>query len=209
MYQTAYPTPIVSQDDGSLHDSLHGANIRRLMARRDLSLADVATAAGLDQRTVRSLIRDESRPHAHTLHKLAQGLGVEVDELFRPPRTSYDAAFDRAANPGVTRAIEAHPELFADWTEAEFDELYSRVAVGGELTEAGAKAAAEAMNRRRELMTQVALILESDQGPMLRDLVELLYRRATEVKEDGVIGDQKSVNSDRRSVEGRQSAWLQ
>ena len=55
------------------------------------------------------------------------------------------------------------------------------MAVGGELTEAGALAAAEAMNERRELMVQIALILESNQGDLLRELVAALHSRATTV----------------------------
>jgi len=164
-----------------IHRSQHGANIRRLMAEHNLTMADVATATGLDERTVRSAIRDRARPHARTLHKLAHGLGVEVDELFRESGSSYQAQFDRATNPAVTRAIAAVPETFAQWTEGEFDELYSRMAVGGELTEAGALSAAENMNERRELLSRAAIVLESDQADLLRQLIELLYNRATDV----------------------------
>jgi transcriptional regulator with XRE-family HTH domain len=147
------------------------------MARWNMTQADVVEATGLDERTLRSFIRGDARPHARTLHKLASGLGVEVDELFHDPR--QPAAFDRATNPAVAQVVHDHPEVFADWTPAEFDELFSRVAVGGELSEEGALAAAEAMNDRRQLMNQAALILESDQADLLREFVALLYRRAT------------------------------
>jgi transcriptional regulator with XRE-family HTH domain len=156
---------------------LPGANLRRLMARWGMTQADVVNATRLDERTVRSFIRGEARPHARTLKKMADGLGVAVDELLHDPGLA--AAFDRATNPAAAQIIDDHPQLFADWTPAEFDELFSRVAVGGELTEAGALAAAEAMNERRQLMTQAAVILESDQADLLREFVALLYRRAT------------------------------
>jgi transcriptional regulator with XRE-family HTH domain len=157
--------------------TLHGANIRRLMARLGMTQADVVQAAGLDERTVRSLIRGNAQPHARTLHKLAAGLGVDVDELFHDPRQI--AAFDRATNPAAAEAITEHPRVFAGWTPADFDELFSRVAVGGELTKDGALAAAQAMNERRQLMKQVAVILESDQAELLGEFVALLYQRAT------------------------------
>ena len=155
---------------------LHGPNVRRLMARLDLSLADVVAATGLDERTVRSLLRGTTQPHARTLHKLAAGLGIESDELFHD---SFEgaAAFDRRSNPAAARVVEDHPALFAAWSPAEFDELFSRVAVGGELTEEGALAAAQAMNGRRELLTQVAVILEGAEAELLREFVSLLYRR--------------------------------
>lgn len=162
---------------------LAGANVRRLMARWDMTQADVVQATGLDERTVRSFIRGDARPHARTLHKLASGLGVAVDELFHDPRQA--AAFDRATNPAVAQVVDEHPQVFAGWTAAEFDELFSRVAVGGELTEAGALAAAQAMNERRQLMNQAAVILESDQADLLREFVALLYRRATTLPDCG------------------------
>ncbi len=156
---------------------LHGANVLRVMARLGMTQADVVATTGLDERTVRSLMRGQTRPHARTLHKFASGLGVDVDELFQDPREG--AAFDRATNPAAARVVDEHPELFAGWTPADFEELFSRVAVGGELTEEGALAAAQAMNQRLQLMKQVAVILETDRANLLRELVALLYRQAT------------------------------
>jgi transcriptional regulator with XRE-family HTH domain len=168
----------MTQASAESHEQvLPGANLRRLMARWGMTQADVVNATRLDERTVRSFIRGNSRPRARTLHKMANGLGVAVDELLHDPGLA--AAFDRATNPAVAQVVDDHPQVFADWTPHEFDELFSRVAVGGELTEAGALAAAEAMNERRELMKQAAVVLESDQADLLREFVALLYRRAT------------------------------
>jgi len=161
--------------------TLHGANVRRLMARLDMTLQDVVEATGLDERTVRSIVQEGSRPHARTLHKLAQGLGVSTDELFQDPYRAGGNSFDAATNPVVSEVIQQHPELFTDWNDAEFAELFSRMAVGGELTEAGALAAAESMNARREVLFQAAVILESSEGDLLREMIALLYRRVTDV----------------------------
>lgn len=165
---------------------LHGANVRRLMARLNLTQAEVAQATGLDERTLRSILQEESRPQTRTLHKLADGLGVSVDELFRDPYQAdeIDAAsiaFDRATNPLVSEVIQAHPKLFKNWTTAEFNELFSRMAVGGQLTEEGTLEVARAMNERRELMFQFQVILESSEGDLMRDFVQMLYRRVTDV----------------------------
>ncbi len=165
------------------HDlrTLHGANVRRLMARLDMTQQDVVDASGLDQRTVRSILQGVTRPHARTLHKLAEGLGVATDELFQDPYHHVEIAFDRITNPVVGEVVDARPELFGRWTQAEFDELYSRMAVGGELTEAGVLAAAEAMNARRQLMVQVAVILESNEAELMREFVAMLFRRVTAI----------------------------
>ncbi|MEQ8211969.1 MAG: helix-turn-helix transcriptional regulator [Lacipirellulaceae bacterium] len=163
-------------------EMLFGANIRRLMARFDMTFADVVEATGLDERTLRSLLRDQTRPHARTIHKLATGLGISTDELFREPsRAAEQAAFDRATNPTAAATIEKHPEMFAGWTAEQFDELYSHRGVGGELTEEGTLALAESMNQRRELLNQAALLLETDQADLLRDFIGMLYERASAV----------------------------
>ena len=150
-------------------------NVRRLMARFDMTLIDLAQATGLDERTLRSLLRGNSRPHSRTLHRLAEGLGVSVDELFQHPQLADHARFDRSTNQAVAELIESRPELFAGWTPGDFDELFSRVGVGGPLTEEGALSAIEEMNAHRQTHQQVAVILESEKGEMLRTLVQLMY----------------------------------
>jgi transcriptional regulator with XRE-family HTH domain len=154
-------------------------NLRRLMARDGLTFDDVVQASGLDERTVRSVVRRRNNPHARTLHKLAAGLGVSIDELFRPVGRWSPRRFDRATNELVDNVVATHQEQFADWTEAEFDELYSRFGTGGQLTEAGVLAAAEAMNAKRDLWRQVSVILESGEAELLAEFIELLYRRVT------------------------------
>jgi transcriptional regulator with XRE-family HTH domain len=156
------------------------------MAREGLKFDDVVAATGLDDRTLRALVRARNNPHARTLHKLAAGLGVTVDELFRPPGRWSSRGFDRAANSLVDGVVARHTELFAHWSEADFDELYSRFGTGGQLTEQGILAAAEATNARRDLWRQVNAILESSEAELLAEFVDVLYRRATEPQqEDG------------------------
>lgn len=173
--------PAISPHSRTALGILHGANLRRLMVRLDMTLAEVVDATGLDERTVRSMLHGDTRPHARTLHKLAVGLGIDTDELFQDPYRTSQWAFDKATNPQVTIAIEQHPELFVDWTDADFAELYSRMAVGGELTEEGAITAATSMNARRDLLYQASVILETDQADILRELIGVLFRKVTGV----------------------------
>ncbi len=154
-------------------------NIRRLMARHGLTFDDVVEATGLDARTVRGIVRGTNTPHARTLNKLAYGLGVSIDELFHATHLAPPQRFDRATNSLVESTVAAHPDVFRHWSAADLDELYSRFGTGGQLTEAGVLAAAEAMNAKRQVWKQISVVLESNESELLSEFVDLLYRRAT------------------------------
>jgi transcriptional regulator with XRE-family HTH domain len=153
------------------------ANLRRLMAREGLTLESIVELTGVDERTVRGILAGRNKPHARTLHKLADGLGIPSDEFFQDPSLLAYRAFDRATNPVVDEVIESHQPLFAGWSQADFAELYSRMGTGGALTQEGALSAAEAMNARRELLDKVALILETHEAELLREMIDVLYKR--------------------------------
>ncbi len=147
------------------------------MAKHGMTYDDLVDASKLDQRTVRGIARAEKNPHARTLRRLAEGLGVVVDELFVDSASISTAGFDRATNPMVGQVMQCHPELFDDWTTADFSEFASRFGHGGALTEEGALEVAEAMNRKREILACARVILESSDGRLLEDFVNLLYER--------------------------------
>ena len=152
-------------------------NVRRLMAREGLTFQDIVEATGLDERTLRGLVRGANNPHARTLHKLAYGLGVAVDELFQACGKSPQQRFDQATNRVVDGVIHEHADVFCGWSEAELNELYSQFGTGGALTESGVLAAAEAINAKRALLRQVSVILESSESELLSEFVKLLYQR--------------------------------
>jgi transcriptional regulator with XRE-family HTH domain len=152
-------------------------NLRRLMARAGLTQEQVISVTGLSQRTVKSLVAGKSKPHARTLHRLAEGLGVSTDELFQKPSLLAHHLFDRRTNPIVDEVVSDRPELFDGWTEAEFAELYSRFGTGGQLTACGAADVVQAMNRNRDVHRMVALLLESGEAELLAGFVRLLYQK--------------------------------
>lgn len=154
-------------------------NLRRLMAKGGLTFDDVVAASQLDERTLRSVARGNRIPHARTLHKLATGLGVTVEELFQPAGRSSSRHFDRVTNSLVESVVAQHAGKFANWSDADFDELYSRFGTGGQLTEAGVLAAAEAMNAKRDVLRQASVILESSEAELLAEFIQMLFRRAT------------------------------
>ena len=157
-----------------------GRNLQRLMAEAGLSVGEVARRAGLDERTVRAVCSGRCRPRGTTLHRLAEGLGAAVDQFFLDPAQLAYRQFDRAANPEVERAVAESPELFRHWTEADFDELNSRVGAGGCLTRQGALEAAGHMNRKRRLHEKLDLLLETTHADLVGEMIDLLYERMTE-----------------------------
>jgi transcriptional regulator with XRE-family HTH domain len=152
-------------------------NLLRLMAARGLTMSSVAEWTGLHVRTVRGVLRGDKKAHARTLHRLAEGLGVNVEELFVDPAQLVYRRFDRQTNPMVTGVIEDHKELFHGWTEADFDELHSRVGMGGALTVEGTLAAVREMNRKRELHEKLDLLLESSHAEVAAGILNVLYER--------------------------------
>jgi transcriptional regulator with XRE-family HTH domain len=150
-------------------------NLLRLMAIAELSMSDVAKRTGLDERTIRAIARGTHKPHARTLHRLAEGLGVSVDEFFVDPAQLLYRRFDRQTNPLVEELVQSEPELFENWREADFSELHSRVGAGGPLTLEGAAAAVRAMNRKRELHDRLDVLLETGQASTIGGIIDLMY----------------------------------
>jgi transcriptional regulator with XRE-family HTH domain len=157
-----------------------GLNLKRLMAAGGLSVREVAQRAGLDERTVRAVCSGRHRPRGTTLHRLAEGLDAAVDQFFLDPAQLAYRQFDRATNPVVEEVVEEQPELFRHWTEADFDELNSRMGSGGGLTRNGALEAAGHINRKRRLHEKLELLLETTHGNLVSEMLELLYERMVE-----------------------------
>jgi hypothetical protein len=152
-------------------------NLQRLIAAAGMSLCQVAGLTGLDKRTIRGILNGVKKPHARTLHRLAAGLGISVDELFIDPAQLLYRSFDRLTNPMVEQVLENHGELFHGWTQADFDELNSRVGLGGPLTTEGALAAVRLMNRKRELHGKLDVLLESTHAQVAGEIIEVLYEK--------------------------------
>jgi hypothetical protein len=152
-------------------------NLRRLVAAAGLSIHEVAKTTGLDERTIRGILSGVKKPHTRTLHRLAEGLGVSMDELFIDPAQLLYRRFDRQTNPMVEEALASHGELFQGWTQADFDELNSRVGMGGALTAEGAIMAIKLMNRKRDLHGKLDILLESSNAVVTGEILDALYTK--------------------------------
>ncbi len=158
------------------------------MARDGLTFSVLVKRTKLNHRTLKELLAGRRQPRLRTLHQLATGLNVPVEELFQDPALLRHKLFDRHTNPVVEETVAAHPQLFHGWTAAEFDELYSRFGTGGALTAQGALTVARATNRRRELLAKATLLLETSEADLLESMIELLYRRAVIATPDEAVG---------------------
>lgn len=153
-------------------------NLRRLLAQHGLTIAEVASRAEIDRRTVQAVLNDSGKPHPRTIHQLADALGVAADEFYVEPSQLLYRQFDRETNPVVAEVVEARSALFDGWTAGDFDELHSRFGTGGALTHEGVQTVAEEMNLRRALHEKLAVLLESSHKELAQKMVELLYNQA-------------------------------
>jgi transcriptional regulator with XRE-family HTH domain len=149
------------------------------MAAGGLSVRELARRAGLDERTVRKILAG-NRPHAQTLHRLAAGLAVSVDEFYLDDTQLRYRCFDRQTNPMVDEMLGERPNLFAGWTADQFDELHSHMGTGGALTRDGVLLIAERMNRKRQLRQKLDLLLETTHAELIGRIIDAMHEEATD-----------------------------
>jgi len=150
------------------------------MAHLSLTIGQVAEPCGLDHRTVRGIIRGATTPQGRTVRKLAAGLGVSPDEPFLEPSLLLQRNLDRPANPLVEEVLRGRPDLVEGWTEADFDELYSRVGVGSGLTPQGAMNAIHLTGRKLAVVRKVEVLMESGEAELVGGIVDILYQKAVQ-----------------------------
>lgn len=167
--------------------------LRELCMERGWDLGELARRAGVSRTTLYQLDRQRiRRPHAGTLGRIAAALGVSPAALWaegpelrpeedraatrqRSAEASAGAAFDRVTNPAVAVVAADQPGLFEGWTADDWGELYSTFGVGGELTPEGVVATAEAINRKREVVQQLQVVLETHLGEVAANMIGTLY----------------------------------
>jgi len=107
-----------------MHESLP-ARLRVLRARRGLHLTTASRLLGIGRDTLAALERGQRRPTYPTLMKIAEGYGIDVEELLEPevsPAGKDDAS---SAESTVDEALNLSDEEFAEWIEeAKLPELH-------------------------------------------------------------------------------------
>ena len=163
--------------------------IRTECNRRGWSVGELARRAGISRTTLHQLERALTvRPQIKTIRKVAAALDLPVEALLDPAQAETPAIkagperpvvpqrFDAATNPAVAETLREQPQLFNGWSQDDLDELCSLFGTGGSLTPRGVELAAEAINRRRETVHKLQIILETDLREEAIKFVDLLYR---------------------------------
>lgn len=158
-----------------------GDNLRRLMATHGLTVEQVVEQTGLDKRTIQGILDGSNKPHMRTINRLAKGLAVRVDEFFLDPTQLLYRQFDHETNPVVQEVIDAQPELFTDWTAADFAELHSRFGAGGALTFEGTLAVVHHMNESRLVHEWLSVLMETCESRTVFRILQVFYEKVTAV----------------------------
>lgn len=66
-----------------MDNTIPGFRIKKIRVGKGLSQEELASAAGIDLRTVQRIENDETTPRMHTLRQLASALGTTIHELRR------------------------------------------------------------------------------------------------------------------------------
>lgn len=170
--------------------------LRAECLQRGWDLGELARRAGVSRTTLYHLERGSTqRPQTKTLHRLARALEIDPAEfeslaegpLRRTATTEHgdgrDAAperaaadFDRRTNRVVRQVVQARPQLFRHWQADDWDELYSTFGTGGALTEDGVEDLARRINRKRETIQKVQVLLETHLEDVAVRLIDTLFQ---------------------------------
>ena len=179
-----------SKNDGIVFDREKlAAQIRAGCLRAGWNIGELARQAGVSRTTLYHLERGTTRnPHYPTLQGIAAALGISVESLCEPsPKQpeqlrnisdSYSQGsrlFDRATNTDISEVHHELPELFSGWTDEDWDELYSTFGEGGSLNREGVVEFAQQINRKRETLHKLQVVLETHLCPVAINLIETLY----------------------------------
>ena len=160
---------------------IDGIRIRQRRIELGLGTEALARRAKNSSTTLHHIEQDQtptSRPG--TLRKLAVALEVAVTDLVQQtalpqPTTEEQHAFDRQTNPTIGQVLTQRPRLFDDWSGEDWDELYSEFGIGGAMTSTGVISAAMRINRKRQTLRQLSVLLETDLGEVAAALVEQMF----------------------------------
>lgn len=191
------PSPPDSADGASGNGAPEGESERRRrnfvrnMRQRleDLDLSQIKLASMVDMPygllrnwTNKGVSRFDKRSAKYGV-KIAEILGFKSpDELFAdepemvgPGRIHQS---DLANSTGVDAVAEAMPDLFAEFTDADWEQIRTWAAKAGGLTEEGVIETARMLNHNRSIRWKVEAILASKHRRRLGWLINAIYRDA-------------------------------
>ena len=114
--ELARPTKTVSPADRAERRRL-AVNLRRLMADSGMTTVDLVKWSGVDERTIRGVLRGTAKPHARTIHRLARALQVDAAKLLD------DDSHAAAVRQRLETFVAQRPHLFAGWSPLDVRKL--------------------------------------------------------------------------------------
>ncbi|MCH7988691.1 MAG: helix-turn-helix transcriptional regulator [Planctomycetes bacterium] len=165
------------------------AQIRAGCLRKGWNIGELARQAGVSRTTLYHLERGATRkPRYPTVQRIAAALGISPESVCEPSpkqpeqlRNISDRTFrgsrvfDRATNNEISEVHHEFPELFSGWADEEWDELYSTFGEGGPLNQQGVVEFAQQINRKRDTLHKLQVVLETHLCPVAVNLIETLY----------------------------------
>lgn len=161
--------------------------IRACCMERGWDEVELARRADVSRTTLYHLrLGKIRRPRITTLTALAEAFELPLERFLwghcEPPQSAAMSRsgevqdFDRSTNQAVRQVYEEHPELFLNWTDREWEELYSTFGVGGALNEDGVISNARQINESRHTRRQLDVIMETHLREVATRMIESLYR---------------------------------
>ena len=161
--------------------------IRACCMERGWDEVELARRADVSRTTLYHLrLGKIRRPRITTLNSLAEAFEITLEHFLwgqseplrhlASSRSSASGDFDRSTNQAVRQVRDEHPQLFVNWTDREWEELYSTFGVGGALNETGVLSNARQINESRRTRRQLDVVLETHLREVAAKMVESLYR---------------------------------
>lgn len=161
--------------------------IRACCMERGWDEVELARRADVSRTTLYNLRQSNCRrPRITTLTSLAEAFEMSLDHFLWGESSTSSAdsslfsegakSFNRETNQEVKAIQDECPYLFRNWSDREWDELYSTFGVGGALSREGVIENAKSINQSRETRRQLNLVLETHLKETAIQMVESLYR---------------------------------
>lgn len=165
--------------------------ISKLVEERGWNQEVFAKACRLNRHTVRQILHPgpQRRLRNHTVRSCAEALGLTVNELRtlplerllprmhgKPPADAEALNLLRtsATQPEFVAWLERNPDRAAELRADEIGELLAMQEPGGAMERLGVEQCVENVERRRELLLQVKMILNTEYIGLLEQVVELV-----------------------------------
>lgn len=203
------------QDDSSPSPKSPQASwgqVEMLCARKGWPIQKLADEASISRTTLHHWASgNTTTPQIKTVSKVAEALGVPVKTLFATSIETEDnensnsflkfddsfiqerRLFDRSTNTLVDQIVLESPEVFSDWKNEQWDELYSCFGVGGQLSEEGVREMANEINSKKETVHQIEILMETHLKETVKELINSLYK-TIEVTSSSDVSPQSQAN---------------